>query len=56
MHDKVTKVSDSLYKGYQRNGRKDWMSMVTLADVLADCENWFLPYQEYDIPIEKVQG
>tara|TARA_R100001377_G_scaffold57439_1_gene34272 strand:- start:686 stop:1225 length:540 start_codon:yes stop_codon:yes gene_type:complete len=56
LKDRVTKVSDCLYKGYQRNGRKDWMSMVLLSDVLSQCNHWFLPYQEYDLPIEKVQG
>ena len=44
LRDKAYKFNDCLYKGYQRRGRKDWMSMVKLQDVLNGCEHWFLPH------------
>ena len=50
----MAKVDQCLYKGYRRKGRKDMMSMVLLNDVLNHCEHWFLPYCEYEIPIDKL--
>mgnify|MGYP003132904002 FL=1 len=44
LKDRTYKFNDCLYKGYQRRGRKDWMSMVKLQDVLNECEHWFLPH------------
>ncbi len=54
LRDTVDKVDQCLYKGYRRKGRKDMMSMVLLKDVLESCEHWFLPYSEYQIPIEQL--
>jgi len=54
LRDTVAKVDQCLYKGYRRKGRKDMMSMVLLNDVLNHCEHWFLPYCEYEIPIDKL--
>ena len=55
LKDLAKNINDCLYKGYRRSGRKDLMSMVTLKDVLAGCPSaWYLPYQEYEIPIKKV--
>ena len=55
LRDPAKNINDSLYKGYRRSGRKDMMSMLTLKDVLVGCPSvWYLPYQEYEIPIKKV--
>jgi hypothetical protein len=54
LRETVYRVNECLYKGYTRKGRKDLMSMVTLQDVLADCEHWYLPYAKYQLPLEKV--
>ena len=54
LRETVDKVDQCLYKGYRRKGRKDMMSMVLLKDVLNDCEHWFLPFSEYEIPMDKV--
>jgi hypothetical protein len=54
LRDTVGRVDSCLYKGYRRKGRKDLMSMVTLKDVLENCEHWFLPYAKYQIPIEEL--
>ena len=54
LRDTVYKVNECLYKGYRRKGRKDLMSMVTLQDVLTECEHWFLPYSKYQLPMEEV--
>lgn len=44
LRNRVYKFDDCLYKGYQRKDRKDWMTMVTLQDVLNHCQHKFLPY------------
>lgn len=54
LRETVSRVSDCLYKGYRRRGRKDLMSMVLLKDVLESCEHWFLPYAKYSMPMESV--
>ena len=54
LRETVYRVNECLYKGYTRKGRKDLMSMVTLQDVLTDCEHWYLPYAKYQLPLEKV--
>ena len=56
LRDPAKNINDCLYKGYRRAGRKDMMSMVTLKDVLAGCPSvWYLPFQEYDVPIKTVK-
>lgn len=52
LEDKVNKVGLSLYKGYTRKDRMDLITMVTLKDVLNNCEHWFLPFQSYKEPME----
>ena len=54
LRETVYRVNECLYKGYTRKGRKDLMSMVTLQDVLTDCEHWYLPYAKYQLPLEEV--
>ena len=34
LEDKVSRGSEALYKGYQRNGRKDLLSIVKMQDIL----------------------
>lgn len=34
LKDKVSRGSEALYKGYQRNGRKDLLSIVKMQDIL----------------------
>ncbi len=52
LNDKVSKVNLSLYKGYTRKDRLDLITMVTLKDVLNNCEHWFLPFESYKEPME----
>lgn len=52
LDDRVSKAKDCLYKGYNRNGRQDLMTMITLQDALNQCQHWFLPYQVYSEPME----
>ena len=40
---KVTKIADALYKSYSRKDRKDLMTVVSLTDVIKECEHWYLP-------------
>lgn len=52
LKNKVNKVEDSLYKGYTRKDRQDLTTTILLKDALINCEHWFLPYQEYNQPME----
>lgn len=52
LNDKVNKVGLSLYKGYTRKDRMDLITMVSLKDVLVNCEHWFLPFGEYRQPMD----
>lgn len=52
LDDAAGKAKDCLYKGYTRKGRKDLMTMITIADTLKVCEHYFLPYKEYRQPME----
>jgi hypothetical protein len=46
LNNKTTNPYDCLYKSYTRSGRKDLMTMVTLKDVLNNCEHCFLPSKD----------
>jgi hypothetical protein len=46
----VSKADDALYKGYSRKDRKDLMTIVSLTDVIKECEHWFLPSEPYREP------
>lgn len=43
----VTRISDALYKSYSRKDRKDLMTVVSLTDVINECEHWYLPNKEW---------
>lgn len=49
---KAKKYEDALYVGYTRKDRKDLMTIVSLTDVIKECEHWFLPYSEFHEPFE----
>lgn len=47
MAKKVYKAKDALYKAYTRSGRLDLMTVVSLTDVIKDCEHWYLPKRDW---------
>jgi hypothetical protein len=50
LKDTVVKADDALYKGYSRKDRKDLMTIVSLTDVIKECNHWFLPSEPYREP------
>lgn len=46
----VPKYEDALYKAYSRKGRDDLMTLVSLTDVIQECEHWFLPFEDFHEP------
>lgn len=48
----VAKCDQALYKGYSRKDRKDLMTLVSLTDVIKECDHWFLPYSDFHEPYE----
>lgn len=51
---KVSKISDCLYKSYSRKDRDDLMTVVSLTDVIKDCEHWYLPNKPYHPPMDLI--
>jgi hypothetical protein len=51
---RVYKAKDALYKAYTRSGRLDLMTVVSLTDVIKDCEHWYLPKREWMFEMDKV--
>lgn len=49
---KVSKISDALYKSYSRKGRLDLMTVVSLTDVIKSCEHWYLPIRDWHSPMD----
>lgn len=43
----VSKIADALYKSYSRKDRQDLMTVVSLTDVIKECEHWYLPNREW---------
>lgn len=43
----VSKISDALYKSYSRKDRDDLMTVVSLTDVIKECEHWYLPHKSW---------
>ena len=54
LSQKVYKAKEALYKSYTRNGRMDLMTVVSLTDVIKDCEHWYLPKQIWNFPMDQV--
>jgi hypothetical protein len=52
LNKKVSSINQALYKGYTRKDRQDVMTLVSLKDVLVNCEHWILPYNEYKEPMD----
>lgn len=50
LNDAVTKADFALYKGYTRKGRLDLMTIVSLTDVIKECEHWYLPSEPFNEP------
>ena len=46
----VLKADDALYKAYSRKDRNDLMTIVSLTDVIKECEHWFLPSEPFHEP------
>lgn len=44
---KVSKIADALYKSYGRKDRRDQMTVVSLTDVINECEHWYLPNRDW---------
>jgi hypothetical protein len=53
LEKKVYKAKDALYKAYTRSGRLDLMTVVSLTDVIKDCEHWYLPKREWNFPMDQ---
>ena len=51
---KVSKISDALYKSYSRKDREDLMTVVSLTDVVKECEHWYLPNREWKFPMDLI--
>lgn len=51
---KVSKIADCLYKSYSRRDRDDLMTVVSLTDVIKDCEHWYLPNIPYFPPMDLI--
>lgn len=49
---KASKISDALYKSYSRKDRDDLMTVVSLTDVIKNCEHWYLPNNPYYPPMD----
>lgn len=54
LKEKVSHVSEALYKSYTRKNRKDQMTVVMLSDVIKECEHWFLPIKPWSFPMDLV--
>lgn len=52
LKDLATNAKDCLYKAYTRKDRQDLITMIKIEDVLQRCEYYFLPYKEYNTPME----
>jgi hypothetical protein len=49
---KAKTYHEALYKGYSRKDRDDLMTVVSLSDVIKECEHWFLPFSDFHEPYE----
>ena len=52
LNDTVAKADFALYKGYTRKGRLDLMTIVSLTDVIKECEHWYLPSEPFHEPFQ----
>lgn len=52
LNTKVKRATEALYKSYTRRDRQDLMTVVSLTDVIKECDHWYLPHQPYAEPME----
>jgi hypothetical protein len=52
LNEKVSKISEALYKSYTRKNRQDVITIVSLTDVIKECEHWYLPSRNWSLPME----
>ncbi len=50
----ANKATDALYVAYSRKDRDDLMTVVSLTDVIKECEHWFLPYESFHVTMELI--